>query len=326
MKSRKFLQALTVAGVMLGMFTGIPVQAAETSQVTAPGTVQTTVKAMYYYVPTDTFTVTIPKVISISPDKDTTYDINVQGTIDSDRSVWVCTDDTITLSLDGQVSGAESELEVSHTLDKTQFASAEISPDAGYTSQATIGQVDKEYDMECTYSATVTYYINVIGDENVIPEAVQQNGFMAYGGDINRRICKDVLPAEVYEKIKNKSDLDQSVHASDREGFSDKQTLIFGTCTQENNVYYIKVYVSRGSTKDAFAVSKYANSGQMYDKLIYNSYCLLYNITISGTDSTSPTVGVGTNGTGNGFTIDSKDYYDTFYYISPRTTLTVQRE
>lgn len=319
---QKMLQLITVGSVIAGMFTGIPVQAAETSQVTAPGTVQTTVKAMYYYVPTDTFTVTIPKVISISPDKDTTYDINVQGTIDSDRSVWVCTDDTITLSLDGQVSGAESELEVSHTLDKTQFASAEISPDAGYTSQATIGQIDKEYDMECTYSATVTYYINVIGDENVIPEAVQQNGFMAYGEDINRRICKDVLPAEVYEKIKDDERLNHHFYSGD--AFY-RQTTVLGTCTKNSdNTYTIKVYASYGNSIDALAINKYADNGQMYNKLKYTENCGTYTINVSETSVYLE------SGSYNDYVpygeIDSKDYNSVFYYISPRTTLTVQRE
>lgn len=154
------------------------------------------------YIPTDDFTVKIPKTFSINPKEDLTYDVTVQGTIDDDRDVWVCTNDTITLSLVDEsladTYGITKTQTLRSTIDKIQYSSEEIAEAGGYTQQGVIHKTSIDYEIEAKYTGTMSFYINVINEKDIIPEIIQQNGHSRSNKEVYLSIVKEHLSEEAY--------------------------------------------------------------------------------------------------------------------------------
>lgn len=91
------LQLITAGSVIAGMLSGIPVQAAETQSLSDTGylTTPVTLSIEDAYsgsnAEAETFTVTIPKSIELSDTEETSYEITVEGTIQTTAAygyVW----------------------------------------------------------------------------------------------------------------------------------------------------------------------------------------------------------------------------------------------
>lgn len=94
---QKMLQLITAGSVIAGMLSGIPVQAAETQSLSDTGylTTPVTLSIEDAYsgsnAEAETFTVTIPKSIELSDTEETSYEITVEGTIQTTAAygyVW----------------------------------------------------------------------------------------------------------------------------------------------------------------------------------------------------------------------------------------------
>lgn len=214
MKSRKFITGLLVAATVLS--SAAPVCAEEvtnTTEITEVGSTSSSVSMTYEdehgdYIPTDNFTVTIPKTLDVNPKEDYVYDVNVQGTIDADRSVWVCADESVTLTLTDEslasTYGITKTQTLTNTLDKIQYTSEEIAE--GYIGQGTIAKSPLDYEVECEYAGSINFYINVIGDENLLENSISQDGYMTMSVDKCRELLQQALPAEIYSAIETSSD------------------------------------------------------------------------------------------------------------------------
>lgn len=138
---KKILSVLLTVVCMLTA-SSVPTYAAEEStEITEFGSASASVSMTYTdehgdYIPTDNFTVTIPKTLNINTKEDYVYDINVKGTIDADRDVWVCADESVTLTLTDETLadtyGINKTQTVANTIDKIQYSSEEIVNAEGY--------------------------------------------------------------------------------------------------------------------------------------------------------------------------------------------------
>lgn len=205
---QKMLQLITAGSVIAGMLSGIPVQAAETQSLSDTGylTTPVTLSIEDAYsgsnAEAETFTVTIPKSIELSDTEETSYEITVEGTIHDNSSVWVCVEDTLELSLDTENSqlgaGLASTLTATQTVPKNQFSSTEIATEGGYVTQNTFEAVGTGYEVLSNYNGSMTFYIGITNEDNLIPLPIMANGNTKVTDKFIKQCVKDVLPAEMY--------------------------------------------------------------------------------------------------------------------------------
>lgn len=207
-RKTRLVAALLTAGILCMAQGSQMIYAAEvpeSTEITEVGSTSSSVSMTYEdehgdYVPTDNFTVTIPKTLNINTKEDYVYDINVKGTIDADRSVWVCADESITLTLTDETLATTYDINktqtLTNTLDRIQYTSEEIAE--GYIGQGTIAKSPLDYEMECEYAGTLNFYINVINENNIIPGTIQQNGHLRSNTETYLSIIKEHLSEEAY--------------------------------------------------------------------------------------------------------------------------------
>lgn len=206
----RLLIALLTTGILLITYGSQMIYAADepdSTEVTEIGLTSSSVSMTYEdeygnYIPTDNFTVTIPKTLSINPKEDYVYDINVKGTIDADRDVWVCPMDSVILTLTDESLadkyGITTTQTLKNTINKLQYSSEEITGAEGYTQQGVIHKPSLDYEIEAEYTGNMYFFINVINENNVIPSSITQNAYLPHSQEVYKYILKKHLPDEGY--------------------------------------------------------------------------------------------------------------------------------
>lgn len=280
------------------------------------------------YVPVDNFTVTIPKTLDVNPKEDSIYNIEVQGTIDADRSVWVCADESVTLTLTDEslasTYGITKTQTLTNTLDRIQYTSEEIAE--GYIGQGTIAKSPLDYEVECEYAGSINFYINVLDDENVLTDSIRQNGFMSYSADIPRAICKACLPEDVYEKMESRLEYTyNNIFPYNTDSFKYEEYATYGYCEYGNEVYLIYICVPTTDLDKKCQITKRAeivNGKYAYQIGNDEKTWTCYEIDIN---SYAETVTIKSTTTAQAYReFSTADKYAYFMYLSPRCTYIIE--
>lgn len=325
--------ALTTSGIETILATE-----ADTTEVSEVGVTTVDVEMSFTdeygsYVPTDDFTVTIPKTFNINPKEDFVYDVTVQGNIDADRDVWVCTDDTVTMTLTDETLatayGIRKTQTVSNVLDKIQYKSSEIVD--GYTSQGTIKKSSLDYEVECSYSGSLNFYINVIDEDNTMSGSIQQNGYLCREKNSLINMIKKCLPEEAADSIDFENDqyinmlmeyANQSMYCLITVDIRDTYDY---DALYKFNFYYTSDLQSYEITKSATVTNgKYYHTYKLGDTGILNSQYQTNALLQIGkkTDGTWETVNADENYSNKiSGSITTSDTLDIYLYLSPRCKL-----
>ena len=141
MKNKIFkpVMALALAGIVVAG-SAIPFSATVNETQTAT---ETSVKETeVVYTQDSSFTVTIPKKITLDETKTSTYDVTVEGDISSDEKVTVVPDASF-LTKDQATSGTvKADVTATVTQEKTEWVNAEISVDGGSTVNGSVSAPD----------------------------------------------------------------------------------------------------------------------------------------------------------------------------------------
>lgn len=129
MKNKLFkttLAATLACTMMLGAVAPVFAEVNETQQATGAQSMETVVE----YSQDSSFTVTIPKTITLDSNKTSTYEVNVKGDISSDTKVTVIPDSTFTMSDiskgEGVTDGVKADVTATVTQEKTEWSDREV--------------------------------------------------------------------------------------------------------------------------------------------------------------------------------------------------------
>lgn len=150
---RKFVSLLTGA-LMLAT---IPMQtlAADTSVVNTTVSEEGTQTATVTYSQDSTFTVTIPKEITLSSAKTATYDVNVKGDIKNSEKITVTPDATVSMT---DANGKDA-VDVTITQTKKEFAANVINTVDG---DSTTGSIDGSGLSAGSWSGVLNFVIDKV--------------------------------------------------------------------------------------------------------------------------------------------------------------------